>query len=227
MWWLDKMGAFDEKVNEVFNVEVSKYQPSLQLVGRPDHSSLDLPLLQERGVRLVGRAVGVEGNRVLFSDDLVAYTAAADVKLARLLTRIEDFVARAGLGGKVGDAEPFEPFRWPTPAPSGIDLRSAGINTVLWATGFRRRYPWLKVPVLDERGEIRHQGGIIPAPGLYVLGLQFLRRRKSAFIDGAGDDAIELAEHIDGRLARCGSADLRQRHQAGRASPKLLATAPH
>jgi putative flavoprotein involved in K+ transport len=213
MWWLDAMGAFDETIREVFNVEVSKYQPSLQLVGRPDHSSLDLPLLQDRGVRLVGRAVAVEGNRIFFSDDLVAYTAASDVKLARLLTRIEDFVAGAGLTGKVGDAEPFDPFRWPAPAPSAIDLRSAGITTVLWATGFRRRYPWLKEPVLDERGEIRHEGGVTPTPGLYVLGLQFLRRRKSAFIDGVGDDAVDLTEHIAGRLARHGSADMRQPHQ--------------
>jgi putative flavoprotein involved in K+ transport len=72
----------------------------------------------------------------------------------------------------------------------------------LWATGFRRNYPWLKVPVLDERGEIRHLGGITSVPGLYVLGLQFLRRRKSAFIDGVGDDAADLAEHIAGRLEK-------------------------
>jgi putative flavoprotein involved in K+ transport len=222
MWWLDKMGAFDEKINEVYNVEVSRYQPSLQLVGRPDHCSLDLPILQGRGVRLVGRALGVDETRVLFSDDLVAYTAAADVKLARLLTRIEGFAARAGLTETTGDAEPFSPFRWPAPAPSGIDLRSAGIRTVLWATGFRRRYPWLNVPVLDEQGEIRHHGGITPVPGLYVIGLQFLRRRKSAFIDGAGDDAVELAEHIAGRLAHTGSV-ARSRQVA----PKLSATPSH
>jgi putative flavoprotein involved in K+ transport len=150
------------------------------------------------------------------------------VKLARLLTRIEEFVTRAGLMETLGDAEPFSPFRWPAPAPSGIDLRSAGINTVLWATGFRRRYPWLKVPILDDRGEIQHQCGITSVPGLYVIGLQFLRRRKSAFIDGAGDDAVELADHIAGYLARCGSTDKQQQYYAGgRASPKLSATTSH
>jgi putative flavoprotein involved in K+ transport len=91
---------------------------------------------------------------------------------------------------------------WPAflDAPTSIDLRSAGIRTVLWATGYRRGYPWLHVPVLDERGEIRHDGGITPEPGLYVLGLAFLRRRKSAFIDGVGDDAEALAAHIAARL---------------------------
>jgi putative flavoprotein involved in K+ transport len=201
LWWLDQMGILDESLEEVFDIGISRRQPSLQLVGRPDHGSLDLPRLQKRGVRLVGRAVAVDGNQVCFADDLVAYTAAADVKLAQLLARIDDFVTRAGLAGKVGEAEPFLPFLWPEPAPTVLDLRRAGITTVLWATGFRRSYAWLKVPVLDERGEIRHRGGVTPAPGLYVLGLRFLRRRKSNFIDGVGDDAAELARHIAGRLA--------------------------
>jgi putative flavoprotein involved in K+ transport len=94
-------------------------------------------------------------------------------KLASLLARIDEFVAREGWSGTVGEAEPFVPFHWPAPAPTEIDLASAGIRTVLWATGFHRHYPWLKVPVLDGRGEIRHRGGIAEAPGLYVIGLQF------------------------------------------------------
>jgi putative flavoprotein involved in K+ transport len=201
LWWLDQMGVLDETMDEVFDIGISRRQPSLQLVGRPDHNSLDLPLLQQQGVRLLGRAVAVEGTTFSFADDLIAYTAAADVKLARLLTRIDDFVVRAGLAGKVGEAEPFVPFLWPEPAPTVLDLRAAGITTVLWATGFHPSYPWLKVPILDDRGEIRHRGGITPAPGLYVLGLRFLRRRKSNFIDGVGQDALELAEHIARRLA--------------------------
>jgi putative flavoprotein involved in K+ transport len=88
----------------------------------------------------------------------------------------------------------------PGPAPMEIDLGADGIKTVLWATGFSRRYPWLRVPVLDERGEVRHRGGITPEPGLYVLGLFFLRRRNSSFIYGVGADALELARHIATRL---------------------------
>jgi putative flavoprotein involved in K+ transport len=81
-------------------------------------------------------------------------------------------------------------------------LRDAGIRTVVWATGFRRLYPWLKVPVLDASGEIRHQGGVTPSPGLYVIGLYFLRRRKSSFIDGVGRDALELTAHLTALLRR-------------------------
>jgi putative flavoprotein involved in K+ transport len=73
---------------------------------------------------------------------------------------------------------------------------------VLWATGYRRQYPWLKVPVLNIRGEIVHDGGVTAAPGLYALGLNFLRTRKSSFIDGVGNDARVLAEHISQRFDR-------------------------
>jgi putative flavoprotein involved in K+ transport len=100
--------------------------------------------------------------------------------------------------------EPFEPT-WPSAidvSKTTIDLRETGIDTVVWATGFTRRYPWLRVPVLDERGEIRQRGGVTPVAGLYVLGMHFQRSRKSAFIDGVGTDAALLADRIvhDGAL---------------------------
>jgi putative flavoprotein involved in K+ transport len=196
LWWLDRMGVFDERVEDFLDEERSRRQPSLQLVGRPDRRSLDLPSLEAAGVKLVGKVIDAREERLSLGDDLIAYTAAADVKLASLLARIDDFVAREGLSGAVGEPEPFVPFHWPAPAPTELDLDGTGIRSVLWATGFHRHYPWLKVPVLDQRGEIRHGGGITEAPGLYVLGLQFLRRRKSSFLDGVGDDAAELAEHI-------------------------------
>ena len=196
LWWFDAMGLFDETGAEVFDLELSRRQPSLQLVGRPDRATLGLPKLERRGVRLVGRAIGVDGATVSLADDLVAHTAAADARLARLMLRIDAFAASSGIAAEVGPPEPFRPFVWPAEAPSSIDLRAERIRTVVWATGFRRRYPWLELPVLDARGEIRHVGGVTPAPGLYVIGLNFLRRRKSSFIDGVGDDARALADHI-------------------------------
>ena len=202
LWWLDAMGIFDESAEEVFDLAISRSQPSLQLVGRPDRATLDLPVLQERGVRLVGRVVDAEGSRVSCADDLVAHTVAADARLARLVQRIDVFAARTGLDAELGPPEPFCPFLWPAPAPAEIDLRAEGIRTVVWATGFRRLYPWLKVDVLDARGEIRHEGGVTPSPGLYVIGLYFLRRRKSSFIDGVGRDAMDLTAHLTAHLRR-------------------------
>jgi putative flavoprotein involved in K+ transport len=82
-----------------------------------------------------------------------------------------------------------------------LDLARAGIKTILWATGYRPDYSWLEVPVLDRKGQIRHEGGVTAAPGLCAIGLPFLRKRKSAFIDGAADDAGELSGHLSAYLA--------------------------
>jgi len=201
LWWMDRMGVFSQRAEDVYDLEVSRQQPSLQLVGRPDYASLDLPTLKRRGVRLAGRLVGVDGAAVTFDDDLMATAAASDGKLAMLLGRIDEFIAQSGMEAEVEQAPAFEPS-WPEvgDGPLSLDLRAEGVTTVLWATGFKRRYPWLKLPVLDARGEIRHDGGVTEAPGLYVMGLQFLRRRKSAFIDGVADDARELAVHLEAHL---------------------------
>ena len=67
---------------------------------------------------------------------------------------------------------------------------------MIWATGYRPDYPWLHVPVLDPKGQVRHDGGVTGLPGLYLIGAKFLRRRKSSFIDGVGDDARELSAHL-------------------------------
>ena len=161
-------------------------------------------MLQRHGIRVLGRFVDAEDERVAFDDDLVATTSASDVKLAQLLQRIDTFISKASVG-QVEPPEPFEPT-WPSAlcaAKTTIDLRADGFGTVVWATGFTRRYPWLRVPVVDEHGEIRHRSGVTPVPGLFVLGMHFQRRRKSAFIDGVGDDAAFLAE----RIVRRGNID--------------------
>jgi putative flavoprotein involved in K+ transport len=199
MSWLDAAGVVDDAAADLPDLEAARRQPSLQLVGSPEGRSLDLGVLGEMGVRLVGRAVGAAGDRVLLADDLAESVAAADARLARLLRRIDAHVARAGVAAPPPD--PIRPILARSTA-AALDLRREDIRAVVWATGYRRSYPWLRVPVLDARGEIRHEGGVTPVPGLYVLGLQFLRRRKSSWIDGVGDDAGELVEHLAGHLSR-------------------------
>jgi putative flavoprotein involved in K+ transport len=201
LWWLDQIGVLSQHVDTVQDIERSRRQPSLQLVGRPDHASLDLSVLHQRGVQLVGRIRDVDGHRVMLGDDLAATTAAADIKLADILIRIDRFIATTGIAA--GSREPFTPT-WPLAdgAPDDLDLEREGIETVIWATGYRRAYPWLHVPVLDAHGEITHTGGITPVSGLYVLGLNFQRRRNSSFIDGVGHDACAIAHEIAGTTAR-------------------------
>ena len=97
----------------------------------------------------------------------------------------------------------FEPTKVPSTPCTEIDLHAQDVGPIIWATGYRPDYSWLDVPVLDRRGQIEHNGGVIErAPGLYVVGLNVLRRRGSSFIPGAERDSEELADHMAGRLAQ-------------------------
>ncbi|HUG17281.1 MAG TPA: NAD(P)/FAD-dependent oxidoreductase [Thermomicrobiales bacterium] len=200
-WWLDQLGVLSQGADAVRDLARSRQQPSLQLVGTPDHASLDLAVLHGRGVRLVGRVRDISGHRVTLADDVIATTAAADIKMAEILTRIDQFIETTGIA-----AEPPGPFHptWPlaADAPDTLNLKGERIKTMIWATGYRRAYPWLRVPVFDADREIRHTGGITPAAGLFVLGLNFQRRRNSSFIDGVGDDARVIAHEIAQSITR-------------------------
>jgi putative flavoprotein involved in K+ transport len=199
MCWLDVIGVLSETTRDVRDLARARSQPSLQLAGRPDRANLDLPTLVARGVRVMGRAVAATRTGVAFADDLEVRAGDADRKLGRLRDRIEAFIDRAGLAGELPDPEPLARTNLP-PAKVSIDLRATGVRSIIWATGSRPAYPWLNVPVLDERGCIRHEGGVTAAPGLFVLGLPLLRTRRSSYIDGVGDDARAIAADIAARL---------------------------
>jgi putative flavoprotein involved in K+ transport len=195
MWWLDRIGRLDERYDEVDDLVRARHVPSPQLVGTPGHADLDLNALTSRGAELVGRLAAVRDGSALFSGALRNVCNLADLKLTRLLETIDARATAEGIDG--GEIARPEPTRVPDAPRLVVDLLSDGYETVLWATGFRADYSWLDLPVLDRKGELRHDGGVVrDAPGLYRIGLNFLRRRKSTFIHGAGDDATELVEHL-------------------------------
>src|SRR6185437_10649518 len=202
--WMETAGILDDPALEGGNLAAARRQPSLQIVGRPDNRDLDLGVLSRQGVRLVGRFAGADGSTAEFSGDLDRTTAASHVRMTRILDRIDECIARNGL--QVPPADPAARISFlASGEPVTLDLRRTGIRSVVWATGYRRRYPWLRVPVLDHHGEIVHRGGVTASPGLYVLGLTFLRRRRSPFIDGCALDAEELAPAVRAQLDSCAS----------------------
>jgi putative flavoprotein involved in K+ transport len=143
---------------------------------------------------------------VAFADDLPATTGAAQARMERLLRSIEAFIA-PGVDDQTGPLPGVDDQTGPLPAftapagPAHLNLSRAGITTVIWATGYRPAYPWLRVPVLDRHGEIDHRRGVTRVPGLYVIGLRFLHRRNSSFVDGVGPDARFAAAHLTRRTA--------------------------
>jgi putative flavoprotein involved in K+ transport len=200
-WWLDRIGSLDRTIDEVPDSARARQEPSLQLVGRPGGRRLDLGTLQRSGVRLAGRLDAVDGRRVRFAGDLPVTIANADRRMTRVLADIDTHIAATGLTGEVLAPDPPRNIL-ATTSPDELDLRRSGIETVIWATGFRRSYPWLHLPVLDATGEIRQRRGVTPMPGLYVLGQRFQHFRSSNFIDGVGRDAAFVAHHLACRSSR-------------------------
>jgi putative flavoprotein involved in K+ transport len=193
---MDAAGVQDQGYHEVDDLNRARSVPSLQLAGYPDSRDVDLNALTTLGVKLVGRLAGIRDGVAQFSGSFVNLAVLSDLKMNRLLGLIDDWAARNEILGGVEPSHRFERTRVPASPPLSLDLRSGEIRSIIWATGFKPDYSWLDVPVLDRKGRIRHDGGVVDSPGLYLMGMQFLRRRKSALIDGAGDDARELSAHL-------------------------------
>lgn len=201
--WMQATGLLDERYDEVEDLPRQRRLPSPQLVGREDYRSLDLNALRDLGVQTVGRVAGISGRQLQFSGSLANVIKLADLKQQRLLDSIDEWVECKGVDEALPDAERPAPTQRDCPPRLSLDLASGEINTVIWATGFRPDYSWLKIPVLDRKGRLLHNGGVIEdSPGLYAMGLPFMRRRKSGFLFGAGDDARDIVDHLSGHIRR-------------------------
>ena len=194
LWWMEASGIWNQRYDEIDDVERARKLPSPQLVGSPQRTTLDLNALSAAGVEIVGRFSAVRDGRALFSGGLRNQFALADLKMNRLLESFDEWAESTSVDAL--PPERFEPTRVPQASRLHLDLASGEIRSIIWATGFKPDYRWLDVPVLDRKGRLQHDGGIVAAPRLYAIGLPVLRRRKSTFIHGAEDDAHDIVEHL-------------------------------
>jgi putative flavoprotein involved in K+ transport len=199
LWWMESSGVWGQRYDEVDDLTRARGLPSPQLVGTSERRTLDLNELMSMGVELVGRWATVRDGVALFSGGLRNVCALSDLKLERLLDLFDEWAGVDGIDADVGAVERYAPTQVPSSPRLQLDLRGGEIRTILWATGYRPDYQWLDVPVLDRKGRLRHDGGVVvDSPGLYALGLPVLRRRKSTFICGIEDDAREVIGHLAG-----------------------------
>jgi putative flavoprotein involved in K+ transport len=126
--------------------------------------------------------------------------ALSDLKMGRLLEAFDAWARENGVDGTVESPHRLPPTRVEDSPALSLSLAAGTVQTIVWATGYRPDYAWLELPVLDRKGMVRHDGGVADLPGLYLMGLHFMRRRKSTLIDGAADDARDLSDHLSAYL---------------------------
>jgi putative flavoprotein involved in K+ transport len=198
---MEAAGVLEERHNEVDDIIRARHVPSPQLIGTPEHRSIDLNALGQLGVEIVGRLCSMRDGVAQFSGGLTNSCRLADLKMNRLLNRFDTW-AHSEEAEVFDPPHRFDPIRTPSAPTLEIDLRRQGIATIVWATGYHADYSWLDLPVLDDKGRIRHLGGIVGnAPGMYLLGGNLLRSRRSSYISGALNDTDELAAHLYEHLA--------------------------
>jgi putative flavoprotein involved in K+ transport len=195
--WLVEAGFFDQRPRDLPDPSVmDDAQPIVASGGR----SLSLPALARAGATLAGRPVAVEGDRVGFDDSLAANVAAGDAFAARVRTMVDELIARRGV-----DAPPAEPDEHDAPLdldpPASLDLRGEAVGGVVWCTGFGGDFSFVDPGLVADGGRPRHADGAGPAPGLWYLGLRWLRRRGSGILLGFPGDAAWVAGEVRAYLA--------------------------
>ena len=201
-YWFEVTGLSDERYDQVDDIVRARSVPSPQLVGTPQRLMLDLNSLTGQGVRLVGRLAGIRDGTAQLSGSLHNKCNRSDLKMGRLLLGINEWITENGLDAEYDPPHLYQRTHVEKSPPLSLDLASGEIKTVVWATGYRPDYSWLHIAVFDHRGRLRHDGGVVTdSPGMYRMGLNFLRRRKSSFIHGAEDDARDLVDHLSAYLS--------------------------
>jgi len=196
LWWMDALGILDERYDEIDDIVRGRNIPSPQLVGSTERSSLDLNRLTALGIKLRGRLAGFNDGKAQFSGSLRNLCALADLKMLRLLNTIDEWISENRIEAEVGPPQRYDDTEVEESPPLLLDLVKNNIKTILWATGYSPDYSWLEIPLLDRKGKLRHDGGIVDSPGMYLMGVSLLRRRKSSYIHGAVDDARDLSAHL-------------------------------
>lgn len=193
MWWMTQLGMLDQTVDRL-PPELTN-GCNLHVSGKNGGHDLNLRQFARDGVRLLGRLEDAADGRLRFAPDLRQNLREADETATRIMARIDEFVEKTGI-----EAPEAEPVDTPTEEPAAdileLDLASEGVGTVVWATGYRHDFSWVRLPVVGADGRPIHCRGVTEFPGLYLLGLRLLHTVKSDLLFGVGDDAAYLAEQI-------------------------------
>jgi putative flavoprotein involved in K+ transport len=193
VWWLGKLGKWDMKAPTPGTEHIT-----IAVSGAYGGHTMDFRRLAALGVTLLGRAGEYRDGMLQFAPDLATNIANGDRNYLTVLDEADAYAAAQGLDlPEEPEARQLPPLPDCVTSPTlALDLRAAGITTILWATGFKLDFGWIDIDLFEKDGRPRHQDGVTEVPGLYFIGLPWLSCRGSAFIWGAWTDGARLAAHV-------------------------------
>ncbi|MEM0981401.1 MAG: FAD-dependent oxidoreductase, partial [Cyanobacteria bacterium P01_H01_bin.58] len=192
--WLAQMGYYDMSIDEHPQKETIRHRTNHYVTGRDGGREIDLRKFATEGMQLYGRLQDVQGDRLIFQDDLAQNLDAADAVAESIKQTIDKFIAKNGLDAP--EEEPYQPLWHPTEPVLELSEVSRHISSVIWSTGFDTNFNWVEIPVFDGRGYPSHDRGVTPIKGLYFLGLPWLYTWGSGRFSGVARDALYLADQI-------------------------------
>ena len=196
-YWVSALGTTEQIVDTV--PEQLRKGSEILLTGANGGYDVNLHAMAGRGIALLGHLQGINGSELILADDLRQNLARGDEALENFKRAVDDYITKNGLecpAERQPDVDPHIPT-----SVSGLNLKDAGVSAIIWATGFRCNFEWVKLPIFDDGGQPLHRRGVTGLPGIYFLGLRWLYKRKSAFLRCASgaEDAAYLAEQIMAR----------------------------
>src|SRR5580693_9342086 len=195
--WFTRMGMFDTQV-QTLKSPAEKFHPHPQISGKNGGESLNLHQFSRDGVVLLGHVRDAREGRLIIAQDMKDTLAKVDQFEVDALKRVDDYVARTGLSVP-SETIPQLRYGYDQDVITELDLKSSGISTVLWATGYNFDFSLVKLPIVDADGYPIQKRGVTDYQGLYFLGMPWLHSRRSGILFGIGDDAAYLAAHIAAR----------------------------
>jgi len=195
--WLADMGYYEKSVNEHPLREGVRDNTNHYVTGRDGGRDIDLRKFASEGMELFGLLKGLDGEVLQFEGDLAENLDHADRIYNGINASIDQFIAAAGIDAPPGEV--YQPVWQPKEERLSLDLRAAGITSIVWCIGFQPDFSWLDAPVFNGKGHPGHVRGVTAVPGLYFIGLPWLHTWGSGRFSGVARDALFLAQQIEAR----------------------------
>lgn len=197
--WLMLTGFNDVRTSEVIDPKVfAMKQPQTSGVGIRGHT-LSLQALARKGAVILGKMGSADAANLQILSDADAHVKFADEFSGKMKNMIDEYILKSGIQAPQPEEDIDDKPDITSACASSVtslNLKENNITSIIWTTGFTGDFSYLKLPVFNENGMLKHSDGISDIEGLYFLGLPWLRKRKSGIIPGIKEDSGFIATQI-------------------------------